>query len=111
MVEPVKIEYNPTINNVNYGPTATSSSSAAFETNVNITLGMTIQALIDMNIEDSLKERAEAALKELDDASKAKDKTGFAEMLERAASTAKSGTTLAGVMLPFFQTAIHNFLS
>lgn len=111
MEEPVKIEYNPTINNVNYGPTATSSSSAASETNVNITLGMTIQALIDMDIEDSLKEMAEAALKELDDASKAKDKTGFAEMLERAASIAKSGSTLAGVMLPFFQAAIHNFLS
>lgn len=109
--EAVKIEYNPTINNVNYGSTATSSSNATSETNVNITLGMTIQALIDTDIEDSLKEEAETALKELDDASKTEDKAGFAEKLERAASIAKSASTLASIMLPFFQTAIQNLLS
>lgn len=107
----VKIENNPTFNNVNYGPSATSSSNATAETSATVTLGMTIQSLIDMDIEDSLKEMAEAALKELDSAAKSKDKTGFAEKLERAASIAKSASTLAGVMLPFFQTAIQNLLS
>lgn len=107
----VKIENNPIFNNVNYGSDATSKSSATAEANVNVTLGMTIQALIDMDIEDSLKEEAEMALKELDGTAKAKDKTGFAEKLERAASIAKSTSTLASVMLPFFQTAIQNLLS
>lgn len=107
----MKIENNPTFNNVNYGPSATSSSNATAETSATVTLGMTIQSLIDMDIEDSLKEMAETALKELDSAAKSKDKTGFAEKLERAASIAKSASTLAGVMLPFFQTAIQNLLS
>ena len=107
----VKIENNPTFNNVNYGPSATSSSNATAETSATVTLDMTIQSLIDMDIEDSLKEMAETALKELDSAAKSKDKTGFAEKLERAASIAKSASTLAGVMLPFFQTAIQNLLS
>lgn len=110
MEEPVKIEYNPTINNVNCGPTATSSSRATSETNANITLGMAIQALIDMEIEDGLKDEAETALKELDAAAKTKDTTGFAEKLEHAASIAKSASSLASVMLPFVQAAIQNLL-
>lgn len=107
----VIIENNPIINNTNYGSSATSNSSAASETNTHITLGMTIQTIVDMDIEEGLKEEAEKVLRELDAAAKAKDKSGFVNKLEHAASIAKSASALASTMLPFFQTAIQHLLS
>lgn len=104
---PMKIENNPTFNNIVFGSDLSSSSSATAETKCNVTLGMTIQAIVDMDIEGELKEEAEAALKELDAAAKTKDKMGFAEKLEQAASITKSASTLVGVMLPFVRTALQ----
>lgn len=106
----MKIENNPTFNNVVFGPDASSTSSATAVTKCNITLGMTIQAIVDMDIEGELKEEAETALKELDVAAKTKDKASFAEKLEKAASIAKSASALAGVMLPFFEVALQHLL-
>lgn len=106
----MKIENNPTFNNVVFGSDASSTSSATAETKCNITLGMTIQVIVDMDIEDELKEEAETALKELDAAAKTKDKVSFAEKLEKAASIAKSASALAGVMLPFFEVALQHLL-
>lgn len=109
--ETLRIENNPTINNVIYGSSAFSSSHAVAEANNKVTLGVAIQAIIDMDIDAVVKEKAEAALKELDSASKARDKTTFAEKLERAASIAKSTSRLADVMLPFIHTALQQLLA
>lgn len=111
MEKAVKIENNITNNNVINGVNATADSSASATARSSVTLGVTIQAILDMDIDEQLKERAEASLKELDAAAKAKDKTSFAEKLERAASIAKSASVLAGVMLPFFETAIQRLFS
>ena len=106
----VNIENNFTNNNVINGGSASANAEASAEASGNVTLGMTIQALLDADVESEAKERAEASLKELDAAARNKDKTSFAAKLEHAASIAKSTSSLAGIMLPFFKTAIQQFL-
>lgn len=106
----VNIENNFTNNNVINGGSASANAEASAEASSAVTLGMTIQALLDTELEAEVKEKAEASLKELDAAARNKDKSGFAEKLERAASIAKSTSVLAGIMLPFFKTAIQQLL-
>ena len=106
----VNIENNFTNNNVISGGSASTNAEASAEANGSVTLGMTIQTLLDTSLEAEVKEKAEASLKELDAAARDKDKLSFAEKLEHAASIAKSTSALAGIMLPFFKTAIQQFL-
>lgn len=106
----VNIENNFTNNNVINGGSASANAEATAEASNAVTLGMTIQTLLDTDIDAEVKEKAEASLKELDAAARNKDKSGFAEKLERAAGIAKSTSALAGIMLPFFKTAIQQLL-
>lgn len=106
----VNIENNFTNNNVINGGSASANAEALAEASGTVTLGATIQALLDTDLEAEVKEEAEVSLKELDAAARNEDKSGFAEKLEHAASIAKSTSSLAGIMLPFFKTAIQQFL-
>ena len=115
-VEGTFSEEEPVINNyyspVVYGGSATASANASATASNNVTLGMAIGSIVDLDdIDEDTKNRAQDSLKELDAFAKAKDKTSFAEKLEQAASIAKSASSLAGVMLPFFKTAIQTLLS
>lgn len=71
-----------------------------------VTLGATVSSLIDLDIDATIKEDAERAVKELDDAAKSKNITKFSEKLEELASIAKSSTGIASAVLPFVGTAL-----
>ncbi len=71
-----------------------------------VTLGATVSSLIDLDIDATIKEDAERAVKELDDAAKNKNITKFSEKLEDLASIAKSSTGIASAVLPFVGTAL-----
>lgn len=103
----VLIDFRPVVQ----GGSATASANASATTSNAVSLGMSIGSIIDLDdINEELKQQAQDALKKLDEAAKSENKADFAEKLERAASIAKSASTLAGAMLPFFQTAIQHFL-
>lgn len=97
---------NVVFNNNN---TVTSSADASMNVS-DVTLGTTVAAILDLDIDQSAKDEAEAAAKELDAASREKDKTRFAEKLEKAARVAKSSASLAGVLLPLIQAAVGTLL-
>lgn len=61
---------------------------------------------IGEHLEQNLKDDAQDAVRQLEKVAKEKNKTKFAEKLEKVASIAKSSTELATVMFPFVQTAI-----
>lgn len=100
------INNNAPVFNNNVSSTANAEAEVRDET-----IGTTVGALLDLDIEQSLKDTAQEAVKQLEKAAKGKDKTKFAEKLEKIASIAKSSAEIAGVVLPFVQTAIKSLLS
>jgi hypothetical protein len=94
------IEISPTFN-VSSRSDSYSSSSVG-----DITLGATIGAIIDLDIDEVTKEQSQHAVKELESAAKSGDKQGFAEKLEKVASIAKSSSELAPILLTFVKTAL-----
>lgn len=100
--------------NINFAPNINTnvSTTANAEAEVrDVTIGTTVGALIDLDVEQHLKDAAQEAVKQLEKAAKEKDKTKFAEKLEKIASIAKSSAEIAGVVLPFIQTTIKSLLS
>ena len=75
-----------------------------------MTIGATVGALLDLDIEQNLKDDAQEAVKQLEKAAKDKDKTKFAEKLEKVASIAKSSAEIASIVLPFVQKAIKSLM-
>ncbi len=67
-------------------------------------------ALLDLDIEQKLKDDAQEAVKNLEKAAKDKNKEKFAEKLEKVASIAKSSAEIASIVLPFVQTAIKSLM-
>ncbi len=103
--ESMEINISPTINN-------NVNSSSAAESNatvVNVTLGSTIQQIIDLDISDECKEEIETAVKELDQAAKKKSVPGFLDKLEKVSGIAKNTTEVAKVVLPFIASLAGNF--
>lgn len=98
------------INNniINNNVSATANAEAEVR---DVTIGTTVGALLDLDIEQSLKDTTQEAVEQLEKAAKDKDRTKFAEKLEKIASIAKSSAEIAGVVLPFVQTAIKSLLS
>lgn len=94
------INFAPVINN---NVSATSNATAEIK---DVTIGVTVGAILDLDIAQNLKDEAQEAVKQLEKVAKEKDKTKFAEKLEKVASIAKSSAELATVMFPFVQTAI-----
>lgn len=106
----MNINVSPVINNSINGATAQANSVSSSSIS-GITLGSTIQAILDLDIEFDKKEEAEKAVKELDAASKEKDKVvEFSSHLETVAHMAKSAVSLAKILLPFAQKALETFL-
>ena len=75
-----------------------------------VTIGATVGALLDLDIEQKLKDDAQEAVKNLEKAAKDKNKEKFAEKLEKVASIAKSSAEIASIVLPFVQTAIKSLI-
>jgi hypothetical protein len=98
------ISFAPVINN---NVSATANAEAEIR---DVTVGATVGALLDLDIEQNLKDDAQEAVKQLEKAAKDKDKTKFAEKLEKAASIAKSSAEIASIVLPFVQTAIKSLM-
>jgi hypothetical protein len=94
------INFAPTINNNTY-----TSANASAEIG-DVTIGMTVDAILDLDIDQHLKDDAQESVRQLDKAAKEKNITGFTAKLEKAASIAKSSAELAGIVLPFVQVAI-----
>ena len=101
--ENMEINFSPTIN-------AHAVSNAASSSSINASFSTTIASLLDLDIDDEVKDAAENALKELNKAAKSKDPAAFSDKLEKVASIAKSAATLANVILPFIPTAIQTLL-
>lgn len=98
------INFAPVINN---NVSATANAEAEIK---DVTIGATVGALLDLDIEQNLKDDAQEAVKQLEKAAKDKDKTKFAEKLEKVASIAKSSAEIATIVLPFVQTAIKSLM-
>lgn len=98
------INFAPVINNNVF---ATANSDAEIR---DVTIGATVGAILDLDIEQNLKEAVQDAVKQLEIAMKEKNKTKFAEKLEKVASLAKSSAEIATNVLPFVQTAIKTLL-
>lgn len=95
--------------NINFAPVINNNVSATANAEAEIkdvTIGATVGAILDLDIEQNLKDDAQDAVRQLEKVAKEKNKTKFAEKLEKVASIAKSSTELATVMFPFVQTAI-----
>ncbi|KLA46701.1 hypothetical protein [Ligilactobacillus ruminis] len=75
-----------------------------------VTIGATVGALLDLDIEQKLKDDAQEAVKNLEKAAKDKNKEKFAEKLEKVASIAKSSAEIASIVLPFVQIAIKSLI-
>ncbi len=97
---------SPTINN-NVDTSSTAEANAAAS---NITLGSTIQQIIDLEIPDEEKEEIEKAIKELDQVAKRKDSAGFLDKLERVANIAKDTSATAKVVVPFIASLAGGFV-
>ncbi|ERL08499.1 hypothetical protein [Olsenella profusa] len=104
MESDVKVILNNTNNN-----TITSSADASVNVS-DVTLSTTVAAILDLDIDQAVKDAAEAAAKELDAASKKKDKASFAEKLEKVAHIAKSSASLAEVLLPLVKATVGTLL-
>lgn len=99
--------------NINFAPIINNNVSAIANAEAEIkdvTIGATVGAILDLDIEQNLKDNAQDAVRQLEKAAKEKDKTNFAKKLEKVASIAKRSAELATVMLPFVQTAIKTLL-
>ena len=94
--------------NINFAPVINNNVSATANAEAEIkdvTIGAIVGAILDLDIEQNLKDDAQEAVKQLEKAAKDKDKTKFAEKLEKVASIAKSSAEIASIVLPFVQTA------
>lgn len=101
---PMELNINPVFNNnVNASQAAAASATATAN---GISLGLTLNQVNELDLEQSFKAEVVTALMDLDNASREKDKKSFMEKLEMVASLAKSVSTLAGVVLPFIADAI-----
>lgn len=95
--------------NINFAPVINNDVSATANVKAEIkdvTIGATVGAILDLDIEQNLKDDAQEAVRQLEEVAKEKNKIKFAEKLEKVASIAKSSAELATVMFPFLQTAI-----
>lgn len=90
---------------------SSSSASSASATTGDVTLGATVGAIIDLDIDESLRSAAQTAVSELNGTAKTGNKLAFAEKLEKIASLAKSSAELALILLSFTRTAIGTLLS
>lgn len=99
--------------NINFAPVINNNVSATANAEAEIrdvTIGATVGAILDLDIEQNLKEDVQDAVRQLEKTMKEKNKTKFAEKLERVASFAKSSAEIATIVLPFVQTAIKTLL-
>lgn len=99
--------------NINFAPIINNNVSATANAEAEIgdlTIGVTVGAILDLDIEQNLKEDVQDAVKQLEKVMKEKNKTKFAEKLEKVASLAKSSTEIANIVLPFAQVAIKTLL-
>ncbi|WP_427898171.1 hypothetical protein [Gardnerella pickettii] len=99
--------------NINFAPVINNNVSATANAEAKIrdvTIGATVGAILDLDIEQNLKVDVQEALQQLEKASKDKNKTKFAEKLEKVASLAKSSAEIATIVLPFVRTAIKTLL-
>lgn len=99
--------------NINFAPVINNNVSATANAEAEIkdvTIGAIVGAILDLDIEQNLKDDAQEAVKQLEKAAKDKDKTKFAEKLEKVASIAKSSAEIASIVLPFVQTAIKSLM-
>ena len=100
--------------NINLAPIFNNNSSVVASASAviqDVTLGPTIGAIIDLDIDQGIKTEAQEAVKQLDEAAKNKDKATFAEKLERVANIAKSSLEIASVILPFVGAALKTLLA
>ncbi len=98
---------------IHFAPVINNNVSAAANAEAEIrdvTIGATVGALLDLDIEQNLKDDAQEAVMQLEKAAKDKNKTKFAEKLEKVASIAKSSAEIASIVLPFVQTAIKSLM-
>lgn len=86
---------------------ATASASATIQ---DITLGQTIGAIVDLDIDDQAKDEIQEIVRQLDSAAKSKDTAAFGEKLEGIAKVIKGSSEIATAVLPFVTTAIRILL-
>ena len=97
--------------NITIAPTFNNNSAAnASATIQDITLGQTIGAIVDLDIEEQVKNEAREAVCQLDSAAKCKDSSAFAEKLEIVAKIIKGSSEIAAIVLPFVIAAIKTLL-
>jgi hypothetical protein len=100
----MELNINPVFNNnVNASQAAAATVTAAAN---GVSLGLILNQVNELDLEQSFKAEAVTALMDLDNASGEKDKKPLMEKLEMVVSLAKSASTLAGVVLPFIADAI-----
>ena len=80
---PLNVNIAPIFNN---DGTAAASASATIQ---DVTLGQTIGAIVDLDVNERVKCEAQEAVRELDSAAKGKDNVAFGEKLENVAKVIK----------------------
>lgn len=86
---------------------ATASASATIQ---DIALGQAIEAIVDLNIDERVKDEVQETMRQLDSAAKSKDSVTFGEKLENIAKIIKGSSEIAAAVLPFVITAIRTLL-
>ena len=101
----MEINIAPTFNNNANSASSAEANAAA----VNVTLGSTIQQILDLDIRDAVKEEIESAVKELDQAAKKREGAGFLDKLEKVSSIAKNSAELGKIIIPFIAATTGGF--
>lgn len=99
--------------NISIAPVFNNNGAAiasAYATIQDITLGQTIGAIVDLDIDDQAKDEIQEIMRQLDSAAKSKDTAAFGEKLEGIAKVIKGSSEIATAVLPFVTMAIRTLL-
>ncbi|MCR5631216.1 MAG: hypothetical protein K6F24_04580 [Atopobiaceae bacterium] len=104
-------QMNNRAQNITIAPTFNNNGAAiASATIKDVTLSQTIGTIVDLNIDEQVKDEVQEAVRQLDRAAKNKDNIAFGEKLESIAKIIKSSGEIAAAVLPFVTVAIKTLL-
>lgn len=100
----ININNSPTFNNTNVGSVANAIAKTE-----PISVEMAVEAIRVSNVDDDVKQSAEAAVVDMGEAAKEGNVEKFADALENTASIVKSTTTLGATLFPVIGELISKF--
>ena len=102
----INITNSPTFNNTNVGSLANASAKTE-----PITIEMVVEAIRSSNVDDNVKQSAEATVVDMGEAVEEGNVEKFADALENTASIVKSTTTLGATLFPIVGELIAKLFS